>query len=429
MANGHDEKDPKDLLDGLYAFAFEHDDSFSMPIEEIEEDLRSEGIDPDAVDRRAREALERLLGPKVYNLRKTESAAPAQAELPLAVAETTATPAWLFGRLGEIGLPKNFVRERLLTSGMRSRLTALKAKGGAEARDLAAEIAEAVGRVYNWRPADLLGTGPLSVPTLAYGSARFKMPTKASDRKAVVYAAYAQYLAGLVLDATADLPALPIPTDAREVRSDLEARYGGVSFESALRYAWELGVPVLPLADSGAFHGACWRRRGRNVIVLKQQTRSPARWLFDFLHELRHAGEEPEAAERAVVEESETAEARRTSAEEKAASRFAGDVALAGRAEELAKACAEESRRSVERMKTTVVRVASREGVPVDVLANYLAFRLSLDCQNWWGAATNLQDFTFDPWLVSRDMVLERADLARLDAADRERLTSALGIE
>lgn len=428
MENGHDEKDPKDLLDGLYAFAFEHDDSVSMPIEEVEEDLRLEGIDPDAVDRRAREALERLLGPEVYELGKGEPAS-ALVELPLVAAEVAATPASIFRRLAEAGLSKEFVLDRLSPSGLRSRLDAVASKSGAEAHAIAAEIAEAVGRIYNWSPADLLGASTLNVPALAYGSARFKMPAKANERTAVAYAAYARYLAVLVLDATADLPARRIPTEASEARADLEARYGAVTFENALRYAWDLGVPVLPLADSGAFHGACWRQRGRNVVVLKQQTLASARWLFDLLHELRHVGEEPEEAERAVVEESETAEARRDSPEERRASLFAGDVALAGKAEALAKACVREARGSVERMKNAAVRVAAREGVPVDVFANYLAFRLSLQGENWWGAAANLQDRTFDPWQVTRDMLLERADLARLDPSDRGLLSRALGVE
>ena len=37
-------------------------------------------------------------------------------------------------------------------------------------------------------------------------------------------------------------------------------------------------------------------------------------------------------------------------------------------------------------------QVAAREHVPADALANYMAFRLSLQRINWWGAATNLQE-------------------------------------
>ena len=83
---------------------------------------------------------------------------------------------------------------------------------------------------------------------------------------------------------------------------------------------------VLPLRDPGAFHGACWRVDGRNIIVLKQRTPSRARWLTDLLHELRHAGEEPDKDERAVIEAEETPRKRQDAPEEQVATQFAGDV-------------------------------------------------------------------------------------------------------
>ena len=83
----------------------------------------------------------------------------------------------------------------------------------------------------------------------------------------------------------------------------------------------------------------------------------------------------------------------------------------------------------MERLKMAVQRVAAREKVPVDVLANYLAFRLSLEKKTWWGAATNLQDFTSNPYEVTRDVLLERVNLDRLEPPDRELLQRALGVE
>ena len=44
----------------------------------------------------------------------------------------------------------------------------------------------------------------------------------------------------------------------------------------------------------GTFHGACWRYEGRNAVVLKQTPKHEARWAFDLLHELFHAGQRPE---------------------------------------------------------------------------------------------------------------------------------------
>jgi len=64
---------------------------------------------------------------------------------------------------------------------------------------------------------------------------------------------------------------------------------------------------------------------------------------------------------------------------------------LDGRAEELAEQCVTAAKNRVELLKNAVPSVAQSGGVQVDALANYMAFRLSLQGINWWGAANNLQ--------------------------------------
>jgi hypothetical protein len=77
-------------------------------------------------------------------------------------------------------------------------------------------------------------------------------------------------------------------------------------------------------------------------------------------------------------------------------------------------------------LKSVLPDIAAREGVPTDSLANYMAFRLSLQGEDWWGTAMNLQRTDEDPWRVARDLLLERADLSRLAETDRELLAQAL---
>ena len=77
------------------------------------------------------------------------------------------------------------------------------------------------------------------------------------------------------------------------MRDAIEAKQSRLTLRAVLSFAWDLGVRVLPLRDPGTFHGACWRYGGRNVIVLKQTATYEARWLFDLIHELYHAGSEP----------------------------------------------------------------------------------------------------------------------------------------
>ena len=111
---------------------------------------------------------------------------------------------------------------------------------------------------------------------------------------------------------------------------------------------------------------------------------------------------------------------------EQAANQFAGDVLLDGRAEMLVQRCVDEAKGSVERLKGVVPRVASSEHVDTSALANYLAFRLSMQNINWWGTATNLQSVDDDPWSMCRDVLIARADLASLNPLDRDLLKQAL---
>jgi hypothetical protein len=238
---------------------------------------------------------------------------------------------------------------------------------------------------------------------------------------------YAHYLALLIVDATSELPRLPLPTDALGFRQAVIDRYHDLTLRAVTQYLWDLGIPVLPLDDKSGFHGACWRVQGRNVVVLTQPVPSVARWLFDLLHEYYHATQEPEQPERSVVEAGDITTAGRETPEEYFASKFAEDVLFAGRADDLAKRCVTAAGKSVERLKTAVPRIAAQEGVDTAALANYMAYRLqSQDGPSWWGAATNLQPKEPNPWQVVRDVLLERLSLHRLNETDRQLLTRAI---
>jgi transcriptional regulator with XRE-family HTH domain len=331
----------------------------------------------------------------------------------------------LFDRLKDAGLDRDFVSRRLLPAAL-SEATAPTTNGRSQV--VSVRIAENVGRIYGWQPTALLSREPLRVDARPLAEARFKLPARVNEPRLAAYTVYAHYLALLLLR-TVPRIAKEIPTDPRTVRKEILSNYGSLTLLHALRYVWDLGVPILPLADPGSFHGAVWRSAGRNVIVLKQTTRSLARWLFDLLHELRHAGEAPSEQDRTVIEAEESSEDRKTSMAEREASEFAGQVLLDGRADEIARLCAEEAGGDVRRLKGAVQRIAGAEGVAVDALANYLAYRLSLQDINWWGAATNLQPMDANPWAVARNLLLENIDVAALNEADRELLLLALAEE
>ncbi|MET3858666.1 helix-turn-helix transcriptional regulator [Rhizobium sp. OAE497] len=330
----------------------------------------------------------------------------------------------LVAKLRQVGLDRDFVLTRLLPSSDRARLS-----GEADVEDqsqILQRTGEILQRIFGWTRENLFGPSVLQSPQLAAAHARFKMPANRSQKTTTAYAAYAHYLALTVLRASAEMPRRPIPIDPTVFRQGVIDAYGEFELRSALHYAWDLGVPVLPLRDRGTFHGACWRYNHRNIVVLKQTSAFEARWLFDLLHELFHAGQEPEAATLEIIEGDETSAERRNSDEEIAASQFAGDASLDGRAEELAQACVEAARGSVQRLKMVVPQIAEDYDVSVGALANYMAFRLSWQGVNWWGAAANLQTGDADPWRIARDVFLERFPAIFESEIDRNLLERVL---
>jgi transcriptional regulator with XRE-family HTH domain len=325
----------------------------------------------------------------------------------------------LLYRAQSAGLSKDFITKRILSRSSQE-------KSDSTTETIALRAAALLNRIYGWAPAVLFGSVSLPTSNAGLVGARLKLPANASTRSTEAYAAYARYLAELVLRATPTLPSVPIPTGSKEVHAAILSIREDLSFASALDYAWSLGVAVLPLSDKGAFHGATWRISGRNIVVLKQGVRFEARWLHDLLHELRHAAEEPDSSELAFIDYETLARENGSVPAETTASVFAGDVILHGRAEELAQYCVKQASGKIERLKAVVPRVAERHGVPVDALANYMAYRLALQGASWWGAATNLQKTGVDPWEVARDRLLSHLNLSELDDTERTVLLRAL---
>lgn len=330
----------------------------------------------------------------------------------------------LVRKLQQVGIDPNFLYSKLLPSA-----DAARAAGEIEIEDddaVSARVGASLERVFGWTPQNLFGAQPLAAPRFAAAEARFKMPAGRNRTVTSLYAAYANFLAVVVLKGARSLARAPIPTDHAQLRSAVMAEHGALTLKSMLHYLWDRGVPVLPLRDRGTFHGACWRYEGRNVIVLKQNSKHEARWLFDAIHEGFHAGQRPDALTLEVIEADETSPERRNSDEEIAASQFAGDVTLDGRAEELAQAAVKAAQNSIERLKRVVPDVADKADVSVGALANYLAFRLSWQNINWWGAAANLQTDDSDPWKTARDVFFERFPFEIDNDLDRQLLERAL---
>lgn len=333
---------------------------------------------------------------------------------------TTSSADALFTRAQELGIDKDFLLTKLLTPDDRSVIE--HAVTFADDESFAVRsAASTLDRIFDLAPGGFLASTP---PTLNLGAPQFKAPAHLSKRF-IGYTAYAYYLAKIVRLAH-DSPQQRPPTDPAELRDAITTVYGELTLHSALHYAWDLGIPVLPLNYPGTFHGACWREEYQHVIVLKQRTPSAARWLNDFFHELRHTTQRPDENNFAVIETGDSPLERAQTSDERDATEFASAVILHGREEELAELAVEEAKGKVEWLKQAAVRVAEREHVDVGALANYLAYRLAQQGINWWGTATNLQRRDEQPFDIARAVFCQRMNFSRLTGLDQTLLNQAL---
>jgi transcriptional regulator with XRE-family HTH domain/Zn-dependent peptidase ImmA (M78 family) len=329
----------------------------------------------------------------------------------------------LLTRLEGTGLSRSLVLRRFVPREVAQAF--LVDASGASGRFISELVARAK-RVFGWNPDELFGNAPLGLPSSAIASARFKIREGRNEARANAYTVYAHYLAMLLLKATEHLPQLPLPCTAEDFYDNVCLAYSDMTFENALRYIWSLGVPVLPLDDEGSFDGAYWRVDGRHIIVLKQNSTSTARWLFDLLHDYRHAVQHPEASNSEIVELPPTSAERRDAPDEIDASDFAGDVILAGNAEQLLDASRDATQGHLQRLKKELPSVAQKIGVDLAAAANFMAYRLSQEGKNWWGTAANLQPAGERPWFIARDILLEQVRFGVLAVSDQRLLSDAL---
>ena len=318
------------------------------------------------------------------------------------------------------GLSGPAVVRRLREAGVNTRLLERRFLSAGDSTsdlgpDQVSRLVHDVQRVFKFSTADLRSSDPLTPDIRPQLAASFKKPVNANDEAVRAYIVYAHYLA-MQVSGLVTQPFVPPPSDWRDTRAEL-IKVGGVNLRSAVNYAWDLGMAVVPLQDRISIHGAFWNFGDRAAIIVKQGMRTTSRWLVDLLHELYHAATEPDGVvELASVVDEDI---------EELANEYAAAVALGGRAEELFEAAVNEANGKLPFLKRSVQVIAAKENVPLGVFANVLAWRLMPE-HDWWGAAANLQVGEDDPWEIVRDVMLERVDLSQLPEPDQRLVMAAL---
>lgn len=321
----------------------------------------------------------------------------------------------LLSKLNEAGLDRVFVEKRIAPRDLMPLDYGLWVD----------KTAERLSYIFGWTQDLLLGDSPLILGRDGSMVARFKMPAGANSMYASAYTQYAYSIANIVAT-NCTLEKKTILEDFNSVREIILERHDEITFQSVLTYVTDLGVPVISLNDSGAFHGATWRIKGRNIIVLKQKSRFTSKWMFDLLHELYHASQSPELEEFSVVELSETSEERRNDQEEIDANDFAAKVLLGQNADKYIEECFKNAKGKIAWLKNSVIQVADKYSLDCGVLAYQVANKHDLMSKskgikgNWWGAANNLQKNTCEPNLLCYETLISHLNLENLNQQDRE---------
>jgi Zn-dependent peptidase ImmA (M78 family) len=190
----------------------------------------------------------------------------------------------IYARLGEVGFPKAYVRDRILPDWWDD--------------DLASDpgnrrLAEmAISRTLKIPLAELVDTKAALSLRCSTG-VRFKHWKDADEDKLAPAVAVARRIGELLLSCAKVLPDFRLEGfAAAQLRERVLSQQQYIHFPALLRHAWDFGVPVVHLEalpkGSKRVDGMALTISGRPCIVLASSKRSPAWMIWHLAHELGH---------------------------------------------------------------------------------------------------------------------------------------------
>ncbi|MFZ1321408.1 MAG: XRE family transcriptional regulator [Ignavibacteria bacterium] len=330
---------------------------------------------------------------------------------------------FLLKRLSKTGIDTNLLTRKIIPARLQKALNKHTLDSPGMLLD---ETANYVGSIYGWSLDEIWSNSNLKIKDIP-ATAYFKKPSNTNINQIKAYSHYAYYLAQIILKIN-KTKKRDYPEDINEFKTNFIRQYKKIEFENLLHYVWDLGICVLPLNDSGVFHGASWNIEGKHIIILKQNTTSHARWIFDLLHELYHIFRHLQKINTSVIETEElTPFSNDDSIEELEANAFANQVLFGNnQAEVLAEKCVETAQWDLKNLKSAVKRIAKDEKVREDFLSNYLAFRLSNQGENWWSTASKLQINEPNPFVLASNFLKKKIPIEKLSPMDQNLLNTAI---
>jgi transcriptional regulator with XRE-family HTH domain len=250
-------------------------------------------------------------------------------------------------------------------------------------------LARVVERAFGWR-IDRLVAGELGRPALPPAVA-FKATRSGKDPSESPLVMLGQTIAEIVREAATVSPFQELPVDGRAINVEARDESGHVTLPSLAKWAWNKGLPVVPLAGAGGFSAAVWSGSASPVVVLKESRELAIYWLFDLAHECAHLALGHVGRDGLVDVDAPAPRLNSPDATEKAANQFALDILLPGH-EQLLQDVRREARGSYLRFKGAVAAVAASANVSAGLLGMVAAYALTEVGQDKdrWGSATNL---------------------------------------
>jgi len=313
------------------------------------------------------------------------------------------------------GFSKEFIFSKLIPLNLKEKIASYDECKDSEQKSIVSMLTIHLSRLFQWDIKTILDPNNNIHPIIAIPNIRYKLVKNSNTQKINAQSLFYLILARHLLSNIKPSSQKVYLKDSLKVRSEIVKKYGSLNLENTIDYVWSLGIPVIPIRNNKSFHGACIRIEGKNIIVLSQNTNSESRLLFDLIHELYHAIQDPDEKDIAIFEEKETEIFWQNEEEEIEANKFAGDVLLDGKAEILAQKCVKEASGKIPYLKSSVTKVANKENLSVASLANYMAYRLMLQNINWWGTANNLQIKSDFHWSILLNAFFKNVDLNQFE--------------
>ncbi len=289
------------------------------------------------------------------------------------------------------------------------------------------EISTYLNRIFGWSNSDIWSNKDLVIDESPSKLAYFKRPSRINLSQIRAYSHYAYYLACVVNNLNLEKPILEYPGDIEEFKEQYFKKNREISLSKLINHIWDMGISVIPLNDQGVFHGASWNINDKHVIVLKQRSESHARWIFDLLHEVYHVFAHLDRPNTSIVETEEPNPfADNDSPEELEANAFANEFIFGKVSENLALEALEKASFRLDYLKKAVKEISDKEEIRADFFANYLAFRLQINGQNWWGTANSFQIINPNPCQLVSTILRERINIQNLNPIDKNLLLAAI---